>query len=173
MKGQQQLQTKAKPMSHSVQSATQSDWTAISAMIESIQRHEQELLGYPLLAPETMSKDYLARAQQRLTDHAGETLVCKLDAEIIGCLLGCMDTDDDLAVDRGFRKHALIMDIYVVPEMRKQGVATALIDVFSQKMKSKGCAWLRVWAKSQNRTAIEAYLRYGFEPYESIFVKQL
>lgn len=169
----QQPQTKAKPMSHSVQSATQSDWAAILAMIEGIQRHEQELLGYPLLAPEIMSKDYLAEARQRLTDHEGETLVCKLNAEIIGCLLGCMEKEDDLAVDPGFRKHALIMDIYVVPEMRKQGVATALIDEFSQKMKAKGCAWLRVWTKSQNRTAIDAYLRYGFEPYESVFVKQL
>ena len=49
----------------------------------------------------------------------------------------------------------------------------ALMAAFAERMRASGCAWLRIWAKARNQRAIAAYLRFGFEPYETVFAKRL
>lgn len=160
-------------MSRIIREAKQSEWPTITKMLEAIQEHEQALVGYAMLPPKTMSKPYTAKARRILEAQDGTALVCETEDKLVGCLLGCTEKDDDLAVNDNFNRHALIMDIYVEPTSRKQGVARALIDAYADRMRARGCHWLRVWSKAKNQTAINTYLKYGFDPYETVFVKKL
>jgi ribosomal protein S18 acetylase RimI-like enzyme len=76
-------------------------------------------------------------------------------------------------VEAEFNSFALISDLFVEPEFRSRGVAQALLAEFSARIRDMGFKWLRICAKARNETEIDAYRRFGFEPYEAVFTKPL
>lgn len=157
----------------SIRPASEDDLGHVGRMIAAIHHIERGLQGSPVLSPEQIKDTYLDKILDRVRNHNGEILVYEIDGEVVGCIVGFMEVDEDLAVDPAFHNYALISDIYVVPSMRRLAVGRALVDAFSDEMKKKGSKWLRIWAKSKNTAAIEAYMNYGFENYETVFIKPL
>lgn len=163
----------ASPFTWTIRDATPADHAAIKVMNDGIQQRELDLVGYPMLKPDQLPPSYLANILNRNVAEQGELLVCEAEGRVVGFLSGGQGDDDDILVDPAFNTYALITDLFVDPAYRSQGVAQALMEVFADRMRAKGFRWLQIWAKAKNRKAIEAYLRFGFEPYETGFVKPL
>lgn len=142
-------------------------------MNDGIQRAELDLVGYPMLPPERLPPAYLAEILEADPKRKSELLVCQAEGRVVGFLNGHESEDDDGLVEAEFNTFALVSDLFVEPEFRSRGVAQALLAEFSARMRAKGFKWLRVYAKARNRKAIEAYLRFGFEPYEEVFFRPL
>ncbi|WP_072866508.1 GNAT family N-acetyltransferase [Devosia limi] len=142
-------------------------------MNDAIQQYELDLLGYPMREPADISASYLAGMVERVATRDGEMLVCVAGGQPVGFACGYRATDDDNLVDAAFNQFALLADLFVDPAYRAQGIAQALLDTLANRMRDKGCTWLRISAKSKNRAAISAYLRFGFDPYEITFTKAL
>ena len=155
-----------------VRDARAADHAAIKAMNDGIQQAELDLLGYPVLAPDHLPAAYLA---ELLSIEPGrkELLVCEADGRVIAFLSGHAAGDDDSLVGAEFNTFALVSDLFVEPDFRSKGVAQALLFEFASRMRAKGFKWLRICAKARNRLAVDAYLRFGFEPYETVFIKPL
>ena len=155
-----------------IRTATPDDYAAIGRMNDAIQQYELDLLGYPMLEPAQVPT-YLTGMIERVAKRDGEMLVCVAGDQLVGFACGYRAADDDALVDAEFNQFALLSDLFVDPAYRSQGIAFALMDDFANRMRNKGCKWLRVCAKSKNHHAINAYLRFGFDAYETVFTKTL
>ncbi len=58
---------------------------------------------------------------------------------------------------------AHIEDLFVRPELRRQGVGTALLDALVAASENRGCASLHVEVGRENRAATALYARYGLQ----------
>lgn len=156
-----------------IRTAIPADHAAIGRMNDAIQQYERDLLGDPMLEPAQVSSHYLAGMFERVAQRDGEMLVCVIDGDLVGFACGYRAEDDDALVEADFNQFALVSDLFVEPAYRSHGIAQALMESFADRMRNKGCKWLRICAKSKNRNAISAYLRFGFEAYETVFTKAL
>ena len=156
-----------------IRDAGAADHAAIQLMNDGIQQAELDLVGYPMLPPDQLPPAYLAEMLAGDPERHSELLVCEADGRVVGFLSGHASEDRDSLVEPEFNSFALVSDLFVDADYRAQGVAQALLAEFAARMRAKGFKWLRIYAKSRNRKAIDAYLRFGFEPYEQTFFKPL
>lgn len=156
-----------------IRDATSADHVALKVMNYGIQQAELDVVGYPMLTPDRLPPAYLAEMLAGDPDRQSELLVCEAEGRVVGFLSGHRAEDDDCLVEAEFNTFALVSDLFVDPGYRSRGVAQALMAEFSARMRAKGFKWLRICAKARNKKAIEAYLRFGFEPYEALFLKAL
>ena len=149
------------------------DWTALCQAVANIQDFEHEIVGYPLRPGCDVWADYLSDLRHRLTGDKGIFLVAEANKEIVGVLAGYAHKAGDCLVASEFDRSAYISDLFVQSEWRRQGVGTALIQVFERIMLASGLHWMTVCVKSKNKIARQAYETYGFEDYEVILTKRL
>jgi ribosomal protein S18 acetylase RimI-like enzyme len=156
-----------------IRDAVEADHAAIKLMNDGIQQAELDIVGYPMLTPDRLPPAYLAELLARDPQRQSELLVCEIEGRVVAFLSGRRAQEDDWLVEAEFNSFALVSDLFVDAEFRSRGVAQALLAEFSARMRAKGFKWLRIYAKAKNRKAIDAYLRFGFEPYEAVFLKPL
>ena len=70
-------------------------------------------------------------------------------------------------------KCSLISLMYVLPEYRRKGVASMLMDRVFEYVKSKGATHIRLNVTAENIPAISLYRSMGFEDYSVIMRKPL
>lgn len=156
-----------------IQDATQVDHTRIIEMSFGIQQAEHELIGYPMLPVEQTTDRYVKAIIETASTKNGEILVAKLDDKAVAYLIGYPKIDEDDLVETSFHTHAHIADLFVEPEARKLGIASALMQEFESRMGAKGYNWLRIGVQAKNHIAISAYEKQGFEPLSMYMVKKL
>lgn len=69
----------------------------------------------------------------------------------------------DLDMLRGRADLAVLWDLRVQPDARRQGIASALIDAAVEWAAHRGCRWLAVETQNINVPACRLYVRHGFE----------
>lgn len=156
-----------------IRTGEDADWTALGQAVANIQDFEHEIVGYPLRPGRDIWKDYLSDLRHRLTADKGVFLVAEANREIVGVLAGYAHKAGDCLVASEFDRSAYISDLFVQSEWRRQGIGTALMREFERTMLAKGLHWMTVYIKSKNKTARQAYEKYGFEDYEVILTKRL
>ena len=156
-----------------IRTGEDADWTALGQVVASIQDFEHEIVGYPLRPGPDTWEDYLSDLRRRLTADNGVFLVAEVNKEIVGVLTGYAHEAGDCLVASEFDRSAYISDLFVQSEWRRQGIGTALMREFERSMLDKGLQWMTVCVKSKNKTAHQAYQKYGFEDYEAILTKRL
>jgi ribosomal-protein-alanine N-acetyltransferase len=57
-----------------------------------------------------------------------------------------------------------ILNLAVHPDMRKRGIATALVEKGLDELKGRGCKSLSLEVRVSNHDAIKFYERFGFRP---------
>ncbi len=149
------------------------DWAALGQAVANIQDFEHEVVGYPLRLGCDVWEDYLSDLRHRLTADEGVFLVAEANGEIAGVLAGYADNAGDRLVASEFDRSAYISDLFVQSEYRRQGVGAALVREFERAMVENGLHWMTVCVKSKNKTARQAYEKYGFEDYEVTLTKRL
>ena len=97
-------------------------------------------------------------------------LVAKDERTVIGYLIGSM-----IAVEkwRTVKKIAELENMLIVKEYRGKGIGTQLIQAFLVWAKKKKAERVKVVASSQNKGAIQSYMKNGFREYNLVMEKQL
>ncbi len=155
-----------------IRTGEDADWTALGQAVANIQDFEHEIVGYPLRPGRDAWEDYLSDLRRRLTADNGVFLVAEVNKEIVGVLAGYAHKAGDCLVASEFDRSAYISDLFVQSEWRRQGIGAALMREFERSMLEKGLQWMTVCVKSKNKTARQAYQKYGFEDYEVILTKR-
>jgi len=70
-------------------------------------------------------------------------------------------------------KCSLISDMYVLPEFRRKGIASTLMNRVFEYVKSKGVTHVRLNVMESNIPAYNLYEKMGFVDYSIIMMKQL
>ena len=98
-------------------------------------------------------------AGQRLRDEASVLLVAEKGADYVGYLVGHADEAQPIFRQRSF---ATITDLFVVPEFRRQGVASKLLEEALAFFKSRDLEHVRLTVLVKDETARAFYEKHGF-----------
>ena len=97
-----------------------------------------------------------------ITKEDSLALVVFADNKIVGYLIGNLTKPEDY---RKIGKLAEIDNMFILSEVRGQGVGTSLCERFFKWAKEKGAKRIKVVASAQNKKAIKCYRKNGFEDY--------
>ena len=119
----------------------------------------------------TVVDDYVAFLERECAAHDGGVLLAEVEGRVAGfvCVVSATrgDSPDDPAT------FAWIHDIFVRPEHRRQGVATALMAAAESFARSRGARELRLGVIDRNADARAMYRGLGFRDYLRILTKPL
>lgn len=114
---------------------------------------------------------YVAFLGKECAAHNGRVLLAESRDQVIGfvCVVASTrgESPDDPAT------FAWIHDIFVRPERRRQGVATALMAAAESFARSRGAKELRLGVIDRNIHARELYRGLGFRDYTRVLTKPL
>ena len=115
--------------------------------------------------------EYLAYLDREVAARDGAVFMAEVGARTAGfiCVVSatCGDSPDDPAV------FAWVHDLFVRPEYRRRGVATALMAVAESFLRSRGARELRLGVIDRNADARVLYRRLGFRDYVRILSKPI
>ena len=115
--------------------------------------------------------EYLAFLKRECAAHDGDVFMAEVGGRAAGfvCVVAATqgESPDDPAV------FAWIHDIFVRPEHRRQGVATALMAAAESFARSRGARELRLGVIDRNADARALYGRLGFRDYTRVLTKRL
>jgi ribosomal protein S18 acetylase RimI-like enzyme len=101
----------------------------------------------------------------RLMDHTADALlVAELDGEIVGALIAAWD---------GWRGN--MYRLAVLPHLRRQGIATCLVEAGHEHLKSKGARRVTALVAHEEDDAVRVWKAMAYRPDEQIsrFVRNL
>ena len=108
-----------------------------------------------------------------LLDRGAEILIAEAGGEPVGFVAGWMDEDDDPLQTTEWRRHGYVSDVFVVAEWRRRGVGQHLLWAIANRLREKGARRLRICTLAANGAAIDAFCRFGFQPFEITFDRPL
>ena len=148
------------------------DLPALVCFMDALQEHERALVPELKPGPEIARSrsDYINR---RVAERNGVALLAKADADSIGFASAWLDRDADPLLKEEEQGRGLVSDIYVVPEWRRRGVASALLARLEEEMRAQGCRRMAICAKAANVMAVECYEAAGYRAYEIILWKPI
>ena len=153
---------------------TRDDHSALCTFMSDLQDLEKEWSSDRSPGPEMATDhiDYLLELAQ-LSD--GQAFVGKLDDQLVGFLIVVVESVDegDVHLIERYRQYGVVADLYVAEEARHQGVAGRLIDAAEEHVRQAGLSRLLITTLAQNKVALEAYARLGYESYAVTMYKTL
>ncbi|MFZ8789843.1 MAG: GNAT family N-acetyltransferase [Acidilobaceae archaeon] len=96
-------------------------------------------------------------------------LVASYEGRLVGYVYGSILENPLLAR----RKVGVLKELYVSPEERGRGVATALIESAMNELAKMGIHYMAVEFPSRNVVAQKFYEKLGFRPYMSVYLKEV
>ncbi len=96
-------------------------------------------------------------------------LVALYEGRLIGYVYGSIIENPLLAR----RRIGVLKELYVVPEERGRGVATALIESAMTELSKIGVKYIAVEFPTRNVVAQKFYEKLGFRPYMSVYLKEV
>jgi aminoglycoside 6'-N-acetyltransferase I len=114
---------------------------------------------------------YVAFLERECATHDGCELLAEADGKTVGFVCVVSATRNDSPDDPA--SFAWVHDIFVRPEHRRQGVATALMAAAESFAGSHGARELRLGVIDRNADARAMYRRLGFRDYLRILTKPL
>jgi ribosomal protein S18 acetylase RimI-like enzyme len=115
--------------------------------------------------------EYVKFLESQCAAHDGRILIAESADDIVGfaCVVATTrnDSPDDPAV------YAWVHDIFVRPEHRRHGVATALMTEVERFVRSRGARELRLGVLDRNDNARGLYRDLGFRDYARVLTKRL
>jgi GNAT superfamily N-acetyltransferase len=120
---------------------------------------------------ETAADDYVRFLHREVAAHDGAIFMAEIDGAVVGfiCVVAAMPpgAPDDPAA------YAWVHDVFVLPEHRRQGVATALLSAAEQFGLARGAREMRLGVIDRNADARALYARRGFRDYVRVLTKPL
>ena len=115
--------------------------------------------------------DYVAYLDHEVAARGGAVLMAEVDGRVAGfiCVVSATrnDSPDDPAV------FAWVHDVFVRPEYRRRGVATALMTAAESFVRARGARELRLSVIDRNEGARALYRGLGFRDYVRVLTKPL
>ena len=108
--------------------------------------------------------------RRRVSAHDGVAFVAQSESRIVGYLVGALS---QAAPYRRLKLLGELENMFVIPDMRGQGVGKSLVDAFAAWCRQAGVERIQVVASADNERAIAFYLREGFKDYNIVLEREL
>lgn len=101
-----------------------------------------------------------------INERGGIIIVAEIDNQIIGHIGGAHAFDANPFFLPDWQSHAMIFDLFVLPEYRRQKIGAKLVTEMLNFLKNSGAKNVRIIGLAANLSALELYAKIGFKPYE-------
>jgi ribosomal protein S18 acetylase RimI-like enzyme len=148
------------------------DMAQVVDLVRELQAHEQPLYrwGKP---PEDIGPWYIDDAKTWMEKRDGTMLVAERGNTLLGYASILAKCDVDGTSDEVAHTFAHVADLVITRSARGKGIGQALLAECEKIARAKGRTILRIGVLAQNTMAIEAYRKFGFEPYHQTMEKIL
>lgn len=156
-----------------VRPAGPGDRAALQAALVDMQDYERALHDTRLPGQET-ARPYLDWLEGHAPAHGGVVLVAvSAERELAGFSACWVQQDDLISETADSNRFGYVSDVYTAPAWRGHGVAGQLLAAIEAHLRGTGVARIRIGVLASNDSAIRAYRKHGFEPYEMVLEKRL
>ena len=149
-----------------------SDEAQLVELVRELQTHESPFnkWGKP---PEEIGVWYIDELKRWCGKHEGVVLVAERETTLLGyaCLLGKCE-EDGTGGDIAYT-YAHVADLVVTKTVRGQGIGKSLLNACEAMAREKGRTALRIGVLTQNESAKQVYLNFGFMPHHMTLDKLL
>jgi ribosomal protein S18 acetylase RimI-like enzyme len=154
-----------------VRSATDADEAKLLAAITDEQDYECALHDTRKAGSE-IARPYLAYLKARIAQNRGLLLVAERDDAFAGYAAGWIENENNVAETDSSNRFGYIADTYVIPAFRGSGIAAILIETAEHHLHASGISRIRIRVLANNASALRAYEKSGFAPYEVVLEKR-
>ena len=138
----------------------------IKALME-LQAHEHDLSDTRKAPSIEVCEEYFLVLLNNIENQAGKIFVCLQYDVFTGFVSYYIEQMQVVFEEDNSNIYALISDICVLKNFQNQGIAGHLMDKVFDHLRSKQFnGRVRVNSLANNLSAIRAYAKYGFQPYE-------
>jgi ribosomal protein S18 acetylase RimI-like enzyme len=155
-----------------IRSATGADEAQLLAAIADQQDYERALHDTRKPGAE-IAEPYFARLRAKVAQSHGLMLVAERDDAFAGYAASWIEHEDNVTETDDSNRFGYIADTYVIPAFRGRGIAAILIEAAERHLRITGVSRIRIRALARNTSALRAYERSGFAPYEIVLEKKL
>lgn len=156
-----------------VRPAKPGDRAALLAALVDMQEYERALHDTRRPGSET-AQPYLDWLEGHAAERGGVILVAvSADGDLAGFSAGWVQQDDLISETSDSNRFGYVSDVYTAPAWRGRGVAGRLLAAIEAHLRGAGVVRMRIGALANNDSAIRAYRKHGFDPYEMILEKRL
>ena len=152
--------------------AADTDHERLLQAITDQQDHERELHEIRRPGAE-IAQAYLAYVKHNVAQERGALFVAELDSRFAGYAACWIEHHDTIAETYDSNHFGYVADTYVVPEFRGRGIVGRLLTGAEAHVRALGVSRIRIGALANNASALRAYEKSGFEPYEVVMEKRL
>jgi len=103
-----------------------------------------------------------------LSDERNLLLVAEYDGRIVGVIRSELQ-DEPMLVNSPI---AVVKELYVIPEYRRRGIATKLIEETRRILEGRGAKILAAEFPAHNEVAKSFYEKLGFRPFKSVYISE-
>lgn len=144
----------------------------IKALME-LQAHEYALSDTRRAPYIEVCEEYFLVLLKNIETQSGKIFVCLQDDVFAGFISYYIEQNNIIFEEDNSNIYALISDICVLKNFQNQGIAGHLLDkVFVHLSSSNFAGRVRVNSLANNLSAIRAYEKHGFKPYEITYEKK-
>jgi len=148
--------------------ARESDADALADLVVRLKRLNEEFDALLKVREDVRerAKAYIANA---IKDKNSLVLVAEHNNKVIGVLKADIrERFFNDPITEGY-----IIEFYIMPEYRKQGLGTELLELAIERLKQRGAQIIAAEFPSQNKIAVDFYTKQGFRPIVNIYAKQI
>lgn len=150
-----------KQRTYSLEKATKKDLPAIIEMQGLLADYLHSLDGYYLDGKKGNNPGFIKFLKASIRKDNALWLMAKVDGESIG-YFGAMIQE---RYSTSAKKVGYIIDAFLYPPYRHQGIATAAFKEFKNWFKSKRIKIMELTVTSKNSLSLKAWKSFGFEPF--------
>ncbi|WP_428409979.1 N-acetyltransferase family protein [Hyphococcus sp.] len=152
--------------------AKSEDEHALAAMMRGLNEAENEFVPNRDLT-DAAALEHVRYLMGCVKQQGGFALVGRKDDVALGFAIGLVETEEGAYVLPGQRGFGFLSDIFVAPEVRRRGLARALVAAAEARFRDLGVTEMRLNVLGGNVGAMKFYEKAGFAPYEQILSKLL
>lgn len=120
-----------------------------------------------------IAEAYLAEIRELAAANHGAIFVAEISGDFAGYAAGWVAQETNMEETPDSNRYGYVSDAYVVPQRRGQGVVGRLLEALETHLRKTGVTRLRIGVLANNASALRAYRKHGFQPYEAVLEKKL
>ena len=162
----------AQPERTIIRDAVPGDRPELVSLMSAFQEYERALEDNRSRGPE-MAEAHVAYLEAEVAANGGFVLVAEREGQLVGFLIGFVDTMPGFIVRPEHRRYGFVTDFFLIPEARGVGAGRALMEAAEGRFGELGLSEMLLFVLAANTPAQHFYDRAGFETYERFLRKRI
>ncbi len=145
------------------------DFPGLVAFIAMQYEHERERQNDGRIHGGKMAPQYANELVDAVETRRGCLLIAEVGEVPVGFIAAYVMSDPDPVLEDRAREHAFVRDLFVLPNWRRMGVATRLVQAAEAHFRSITIPRIRLAGAAQNEAMLCLVVALNFSPYAAVY----